>query len=62
MSNALAITPVTTGADRAAFIDLPWAIYAEDPYWVPPLKAEVRALLDPKANPWFGHGELQLFL
>jgi GNAT superfamily N-acetyltransferase len=29
---------------------------------VPPLKEEVRGLLDPRRNPWFGHAEAQLFL
>ncbi|MCJ7420814.1 N-acetyltransferase [Sphingomicrobium astaxanthinifaciens] len=62
MSKSLSVTPVRGRADRAAFIDLPWAIYADDPHWVAPLKAEVRALLDPRANPWFAHGDLQLFL
>ncbi|WP_265587851.1 N-acetyltransferase [Sphingomicrobium arenosum] len=62
MSNALRITPVEGRADLDAFVDLPWSIYADDPYWVPPLKAEVKALLNPRQNPWFGHGELQLFL
>ncbi|MCM8558501.1 N-acetyltransferase [Sphingomicrobium sediminis] len=62
MTQPIDISPVASKADRKAFIDLPWAIYADDPYWVPPLKAEVAGLLDPKANPWFGHGEIQLFL
>ena len=60
--NALTITPVETNADRKAFIDLPWAIYADDPHWVPPLKSEVRGLLDEKVNPWFGHAYMKAFL
>jgi hypothetical protein len=57
-----AITPVTTKADTAAFVDLPFRLYANDPNWVPPLKDEVRGLLNPAKNPWFEHGEAQLFL
>lgn len=58
----LVITPVSGKADLAAFIDLPWRIYANDPNWVPPLKAEVRDLLTPGKNPFFGHAEAQYFL
>lgn len=62
MNANLRIAPVSGRVDLAAFIDLPWAIYADDPHWVPPLKSEVRALLNEKVNPWFDHGHLQLFL
>ncbi len=56
------IWPISSKADRKAFIDLPYRLYAKDPHWVPPLKDEVRALLTPGKNPWFEHGEMQLFL
>ena len=45
-----------------AFIDLPWRLYAKDANWVPPLKAEVKELLTPGKNPFFGHAAHQLFL
>jgi len=56
------VRPVQSKADRVAFVDLPFRLYAEDPNWVPPLKDEVHGLLTPGKNPWFGHGEAQLFL
>ena len=56
------IRPVITKADRKAFVDLPYRLYANDPNWVPPLKDEVHALITPGKNPWFEHGEAQLFL
>lgn len=56
------IRPVQSKADRVAFVDLPFRLYADDPNWVPPLKDEVHGLLTPGKNPWFGHGEAQLFL
>lgn len=58
----LVITPVSGKADLRAFIDLPWRLYASDPNWVPPLKSEVRELLTPGKNPFFGHAEAQYFL
>ena len=56
------IRPVKTKADRKAFVDLPFRVYADDPNWVPPLKNEVHELITPGKNPWFEHGEAQLFL
>ena len=44
------------------FIDLPWRIYAEYPNWVPPLKAEVRRMLDPGGHPFWEFSERILFL
>ena len=63
MSNfEIMIRTVTNKADRNAFFDLPYRLYASDPNWVPPLKTDMRAMLDPNKNPWFGHGEAQFFL
>ncbi len=58
----LTIRPVITKADRKAFVDLPYRLYASDASWVPPLKNEVHSLITPGDNPWFEHGEAQLFL
>ncbi len=44
------------------FIDLPWRIYAAYPKWVPPLKKEVRRLLDPRRHPFWEFSERILFL
>ncbi|HEU4705323.1 MAG TPA: N-acetyltransferase [Sphingomicrobium sp.] len=56
------VRPVVSAADRKAFVDLAWAVYKDDPGWVPPLKSEVHALIDPGKNPWFGHARAQLWL
>jgi hypothetical protein len=62
MSSAISIRPVVTKADRKAFVDFAWEVYKDDPCWVPPLKDEVHGLIDPKKNPWFGHGRAAFFL
>jgi hypothetical protein len=62
MSQTLTIRPVVTKADRRAFVDFAWEVYQDDPAWVPPLKDEVHGLIDPKKNPWFGHGRAALWL
>jgi GNAT superfamily N-acetyltransferase len=56
------VRPVLTKADKKAFVVLPFRLYANNPNWVPPLKDEVYGLITPGKNPWFEHGEAQLFL
>jgi hypothetical protein len=58
----LTIRAVASKRDRKAFVDFAWDVYKNDPAWIPPLKDEVHGLLDPKKNPWFGHGRAALFL
>jgi hypothetical protein len=38
----------------ARFVDVPWHIYdpVEHPQWVPPLRAQVTGLLDPRRSPF----------
>lgn len=58
----LDVRPVASKRDLTTFIKLPWRLYRNDPLWVPPLISERRQFLDPARNPWFEHGEAQLFL
>ncbi len=58
----IVIKPVINKADRKAFVDLPYRLYADNPNWVPPLKGDVNFLISESKNPWFEHGEAQLFL
>jgi len=62
MNDSITIAPVTTKQERRAFVDFAWAVYRDDRAWVPPLKTEVHALLDPKKNPWFGHGRAEMWV
>ncbi|MEO8548033.1 MAG: N-acetyltransferase [Sphingomicrobium sp.] len=62
IQSQLAVRPVANKADRNRFVDFAWAVYKDDPAWVPPLKDEVHGLLNPKKNPWFGHGRAQMWL
>jgi GNAT superfamily N-acetyltransferase len=56
------ILPVKTKKDLAAFINLPYHLYKNDPVWIPPLRSEQRSQFDPKRNPLLDHCEWQLFL
>ena len=63
MPGGLTIIPVTTAADRKRFVDLPYRLYAKDPHFVPPLRAEMLALIGGiKGNPWFEHARAQFWL
>jgi hypothetical protein len=56
------VRKVETKADKKAFVDLPYRLYAHNPNWVPHLKDEMHGLITPGKNPWFEHAEAQLFL
>ena len=58
----ITIREVSTRKDLKQFIRLPWSIYKGDPYWVPPLLMEEKELYDPARHPFFGHGEVRLYL
>lgn len=63
MTIPVTIKPVETAADRKAFVNLPWRLYANDPNWVPPLKTEMHGLIGGlKSNPWFEHAEAAFWL
>lgn len=59
---AVEIVRVDSRQQLREFIDLPWHIYRNDPLWVPPLKSQVKHLLDTARHPFWKHGERELFL
>ncbi len=56
------VTLVASGLDKDRFVKLPWQIYRDDPYWVPPLLMERHEFLDPEKNAFFQHADVALFL
>ena len=60
--SSLSIRPVSSRADRNAFIELAYHLHGNDSNWVPPLRSEVAATIDPNKNGWFSHAEVQLFI
>jgi GNAT superfamily N-acetyltransferase len=57
----VSISSVSGRREVTDFIDLPYRLHAGTP-WIPPLKVERRAFLSRRLNPYFKHGEAQLFL
>ena len=60
--SGLRIEAVESRRAREAFIRLPWAIYRDDPAWIPPLLMERREHLDPAKNPLFRWTQASLWL
>jgi GNAT superfamily N-acetyltransferase len=56
------VTPVRGPRDLAAFIQVPFDIYREDPHWVAPLNSDEMVRLTPGKNPFFEHGSAAYFL
>ncbi len=56
------IRKVQTPADLDRFVKLPFKIYHNDPYWVPPLIADVKKTLTAGKNPFWRHARRELFL
>ena len=49
-------------SEHKAFVALHYRLNKADLNWVPPLRMDCFELLNEAKNPWFEHGELQLFL
>jgi hypothetical protein len=60
-TTAIQILPVTTPAQQAQFLDVPWRVYRDDPHWVAPIQSDVAKKFDP-SNPFFQYGRLQQFI
>jgi len=56
------IRTVQTSSDSKKFIDFIYALYKNDPNWVPPLRMDREKLIDKKKNPFYKHSQMELFL
>lgn len=56
------VVPVKTEKELKDFINFPYELYRRNRYWVPPLRREVRNLLDKTKNPFWAHAERELYL
>lgn len=55
------IEKVENGRNLKEFINLPYELYKEDPYWVPPLISDQKILFSQR-NPFFEHAEVAFFI
>jgi GNAT superfamily N-acetyltransferase len=61
----LAGVEVVATRDKAGlkeFIELPYSLYRDNPYWVPPLRIAVKELLDRKKHPFYINAEAEFYI
>lgn len=56
------VVPVRDARASRQFLDFPYSLYANDPYWVPPLRIAQKELFDKRKHPFHRHGEVECFL
>ena len=56
---ALEVRPVASKRELSTFIKLPWRLYRNERYWVPPLLFDRRQFFNREKNPFFKHGEAE---
>ena len=52
----------TSDADVRRFVDLPFRLYADCAQWVPPLRTDVRTMLNREKHPFYEHSEADFFI
>ncbi len=48
--------------DVRRFLDLPFSLYRESPNWVPPIRIDAAAQLNPRKHPYYEHSEAEFFI
>jgi len=62
MPSEIKIVSVETGAQKKQFVELPYALYKDEPQWRAPLRIERTEQIDPSKNPALDGLDVQLFL
>lgn len=60
--SSVTVRRVASGRDRRRFIDFGYSHYDGDVHFVPPLRMDQAKVLNPRKNPFFEHGEVELFV
>ncbi len=48
--------------DVRRFLDLPFGLYRDSPNWVPPIRIDAAAQLNPRKHPYYEHSEAEFFV
>lgn len=59
---SIKVVSIQDAEDLAAFLRLPWRLYADDPLWVPPLLEMQKSFLDRRRGAFFEFGAAEYFL
>lgn len=58
----LHVIPASTRQEKKDFLQFPWKIYKDDPYWIPPLRGNQRELVGYNRHPFYEKNEVQTFV
>jgi GNAT superfamily N-acetyltransferase len=56
------VVAVSGRKELAEFVELPYSLYRNDPWWVPPLRIAVKELLDRDKHPFYRNAQAEFFL
>ena len=62
MDSNTSVVPVSDKRGQKQFIRFAWDHYRGDKNWVPPLRMEIKELLNYKKHPFYDNAEIQTFL
>ncbi len=60
--NQLTVRAVRTAKEARQFLDLPYELYRNHPYWVPPLRMAQKDILDTQKHPFYKTADVEKFL
>ena len=58
----IVIERAATSRQRKQFLEFPWTIYRNDPYWIPPLRIDQKENVGYARNPFYDRNRIQTFL
>jgi hypothetical protein len=60
----LTVEKIDTGNRRQVrrFVEFPYRLYRDHPQWVPPIRGDIRVMLDRQKHPFYEHSEADFFL
>ena len=62
MNQKIDIKKVSSQRDYQTFVEFPFTLYRDNPFWVPPLVKDEIETLDPQLNPVYQNATASLFL
>jgi len=58
----LIVKRVSTRREKKQFLEFPWTLYRDDPYWIPPLRGNQREMVGYRPHPFYLRNRAQTFL
>ncbi|MBN2216653.1 MAG: GNAT family N-acetyltransferase [Pirellulales bacterium] len=62
MPSRVAVIPVDSRREKKDFLRFPWALYKDDPNWIPPLRGNEKELVGYRPHPFYESNQIQTFV